>query len=253
MTNEITATTVNVSINENQTAEERAEAEAILAAALAAQKEVRREQLTNKASQAYSRLAISVSNPEYAEYLQTVLNEAREMRALLVEDALTIDFDTKVLALAYEMVKTNNRAHIYSVMDVVRTGLPAKFCGGSQQQLMVYIKLALVEYVLACAIHDDEAREAAQANKNAGSQNFAVESKIENALYGQATPEEAIEAATLEVNRQVWCAILGKSEHALYLKTACENLATALLTSESPAHLQLLKLRTLLGKIRHGG
>lgn len=256
MTNEITATTVNVSINENQTTEEREVAEAVLKAAQQAQTKVRKEQLATAGERAVARVEMSVSNSDDFRDLQASLLEALEMRAKLAavgDSELPILFDKKVLSLVYDMIKTNNRTHINAVMDIVRSSLPAQFYGGSQQQLMVYIQLALVEYALTCAIHDDAAREAATESKNAGSQNFAVERKIEDAIYGKAPAEEAIAAAQLEVNRQVWTAILGKSDNALYLKTACENLAMALLAVDSQAQPQLLKLRTLLDKIRRGG
>ncbi|MBX9879568.1 MAG: hypothetical protein K2Y22_14015 [Candidatus Obscuribacterales bacterium] len=255
MTNEISNTAVNVSINDNQTPEERAVAEAVLKAAHEAEKKVRKEQLAHWAEQFVAQVEKSVFDPCDAPNLQVNLLRARETRAQLAAEGgseLTTKFDQKVLSLIYEMIKTNNHTLIYPVIDIVRSALPARF-NGNQNELTVYIKLALVEYALAHAVHDDAAREAAGENKNAGNQNYAVERKIEDAVYGQASPEEAIDAAQLEANRQVWCAILGKSEHALYLKTACENLAMALLASDSPANPQLLKLRTLLDKIRRGG
>lgn len=254
MTNEITATTVNVSINETQTPEQRAVAEAVLKAAQEAEKKVRQQQLADAADQVVTGLKKSAFLSEY-QNLRENLSLAHETRAILAQEGtseLVTAFDSKVLSVVYEMIRNNNCKPIHFVINVVRSALPTRF-NGNQQELMIYIKLALVEYMLVHAIHDGEAKNAAIEGKNAGSQNFAVERKIEDAIYGQATSDEAIAAAQLEVNRQVWSAILGKSENALYLKTACENLAIALLAVDSPAQPQLLKLRTLLDKIRRGG
>lgn len=190
------------------------------------------------------------------EKVQRLTAKVRDLRVRLVAEGdseLICNFDKDVLGLVYGLIRTNWIERTGGLVEMVNSNLPQSGRDG-QAQLGLRIRIALIEYALAHTILDEAAlRMAAADNKNPGTENWSVQQKVEGIVHGDVSPEDAIAAADLEVNRQVWSYICGKGNNPFYLKTACENLCTALLAVGRPAAPHLMALYVNLKNMRVGG
>lgn len=165
---------------------------------------------------------------------------------------LVFQLDSGVLGLIYSLVANKKDEIASAFLDEVSWGLTAYHPDG-QQAKTLRCRIALVKYALDNVVQDERAESAADAPQNPGNTNFAVYAKIVAAVEDKSLAAEAVEASRFEVNRQIWTYLKGNGNNAMYLLTACENLALSLLSVGEQNPL-LMNLTVLLNiSIRRGG
>lgn len=229
------------------------EAQAMLKAAAQVRAEQCRQELKEKNESAIGDLNIIIERQSIdLDAADRCIENLHWVRGFSTDDRkASYELDSIVLNLASKLIARKELAISNKLRALVRDSLWT-YGQGSGEWNALRRRLAILDYASCHVAYDEKAQAEAADAKNVNIQYSAVHNKIVAAVNDQSLLQEAVDAARLEVHRQVWCRVLLQGENDMFLKNACDQLAVALLAT-SEVNPKLMELIVILDTtIRRG-